>query len=545
MVDDEQVATAVVEEMAKVRKFRAWLGFPLPPELRAAVEVQRAAAERALAEMLLGWEDLGGAICLERIGEAEPPPAPAGEVEDEATIHGNPSEEAPAAGFPGERGPALPDAIGLKVQTLRSDFPSNDSAVPTPACSLEVANPAHDVPTVSGPGAMAAPQLPKAKGPAASFAGKSPVVIQTPWGAGPLWGASSPVGSHQPAKTVEAAIVAKAVENASHGGMVGARRLVESCSRWSAVRRDIAVQLAELAAARVRAEQQRGASGCEGLLKTLFSGCEKQRLGAVHGLGKRQSPRSGSWDDDVRARLEALKTTATPVFGNKTDAQLTHDDERALANVKREVEAYLFSVEGGNDAASVVLKTKWMATLRRAFASGLQRDHRKLVTLFSPHPFVLDDPEFAKLRKAIRDFETKTDEMESDPSIDALGPAWPWFALTSGKRALIVGGEERPRQLERLRTVFKFASLDWHVTEGSITPLRQAVAKIQSGKVDLVLMIHRWCGHDADRLLKPACTKSGAAFIPVQGGHSVTGVSVALEKYGKAKENSQTRRAAK
>jgi hypothetical protein len=154
------------------------------------------------------------------------------------------------------------------------------------------------------------------------------------------------------------------------------------------------------------------------------------------------------------------------------------------------------------------------------------------------HVGCFEGDQFKKLRKAIRKLEDADVEEEKASAADKLPPGW-WETyghVTEGKRGMLVGGDPRDPQWDRLKETFRFADLDWVGTEFKSKGLESARSRVLSGGVDLVLPLHRWCGHNADRILQPACKEHGVAFIPVQASYGITGIRLAIERFAEPEE---------
>jgi hypothetical protein len=110
-------------------------------------------------------------------------------------------------------------------------------------------------------------------------------------------------------------------------------------------------------------------------------------------------------------------------------------------------------------------------------------------------------------------------EPEEDRRPDPIPGDWPWRGLTQGRRAVMVGGDPREPNRRRLEEVFGFAELVWERCERSRNTLQQVRERVKAGKLDMVLVLSRFVGHDADQVIQPACKDSGVAFVPVQTGY--------------------------
>lgn len=84
-------------------------------------------------------------------------------------------------------------------------------------------------------------------------------------------------------------------------------------------------------------------------------------------------------------------------------------------------------------------------------------------------------------------------------------------------RLVIVGGDERARELERVADhVRAFPSARFAGT-GSIS---RAVATISCGSADLVVLLCRWLGHSDYHAIVGRCRAVGVPYLRVTGGFS-------------------------
>lgn len=126
---------------------------------------------------------------------------------------------------------------------------------------------------------------------------------------------------------------------------------------------------------------------------------------------------------------------------------------------------------------------------------------------------------------------TAESEPEEGNRPDPIPMDWRWRGWTQGRRAVMVGGDPREPNRRRLEEVFGFAELVWERSERSRNTLQQVRERVKAGKLDMVLVLSRFVGHDADQVIQPACKESGVAFVPVQTGYGVVGVRRSIERH--------------
>ena len=123
------------------------------------------------------------------------------------------------------------------------------------------------------------------------------------------------------------------------------------------------------------------------------------------------------------------------------------------------------------------------------------------------------------------------DDEEEDARPEPIPADWAWRSWTQGRRAVMVGGDPREPNRRRLQDAFGFADLAWERAERSRNSLQQGRERVRSRKLDMVLILSRFVGHDADAIIQPACRDVGVAFVPVQTGYGVVGVRRAIERH--------------
>ena len=122
-------------------------------------------------------------------------------------------------------------------------------------------------------------------------------------------------------------------------------------------------------------------------------------------------------------------------------------------------------------------------------------------------------------------------EDADDDDSGPIPPDWEWFSRTRGKRAVMVGGDPREPNRLRLEAAFGFTELVWERAERTRNNLQMIRERVKAGKLDMVIVLTRFVGHDADHVIQPACKEMGVPFIPVQTGYGVQGFRRAMERF--------------
>ena len=103
--------------------------------------------------------------------------------------------------------------------------------------------------------------------------------------------------------------------------------------------------------------------------------------------------------------------------------------------------------------------------------------------------------------------------------------------LVQGRHAVIMGGDEREQARERLQSMLGLKSLEWISREGgNPRSLDRLEERIASGKVTLVIVLLRFCGHDVGRIIN-ACKKADALWVPIKHGYGESRVLHSLSYY--------------
>jgi hypothetical protein len=287
---------------------------------------------------------------------------------------------------------------------------------------------------------------------------------------------------------------------------------------------DIQCQILGLATARLRRLQE-CLPGEErrivALIRQLSGYSGSVRPGYVYGLALEHTPRHGTWADDADHLLAELEgeDPAPPVNAERVLSEL----QELVAEIRANVDA-----PGRRDAA--------VATLRRVLIRGLQQGLRprdpRLVQLLGPYVADLDHATLRPVRRAIRVAECQVQVADDDDSGSFLAPDWPWWSYTRGRRAVIIGGDPRELNRQRIQAAFEFSELGWIETKvHNAGRLRGLVERVRTGGVDVILMLTRFSSHLSDHMLVGPCKEHGVDLVHVHGGYGVTGVRLAIERF--------------
>lgn len=245
-------------------------------------------------------------------------------------------------------------------------------------------------------------------------------------------------------------------------------------------------------AARLRVLQENGGAvlpGLERLFGLMAGHAQEQQLGFVHGLRIDHRPASTpSWSAEAEATHLGLRL----LLGLGTD--LPGAEARFAERLTQRPQAV-------------------KEALQCAIAAGLRADHPAL----APHIPLPARP--ASPRTGV--------EAPSEASTVPIEASL--LALTAGKRALIVGGDQRGDCRERLIGAFGFASLDWE-TGTKVRRVGATAERLRQGGVDIAIFLKRFISHSLTNQLLPAADKGGVTVAWVDQGYGAAAVAEALRK---------------
>lgn len=301
------------------------------------------------------------------------------------------------------------------------------------------------------------------------------------------------------------------------------KRTIDDSDNWIYFPTDVQRTLIGLCAARLRnlqderrlidARIDRGFSALTGYSK-------RERPGAVHGLARGHMPRRESWGDDAEAWWERLV------------AILPEPAAPAAAEgvLLGKIETLAGEVEKAPAAAADAVKSQLLRAIKDALQAGIPARHPKLINLATPYLTYLQPPEFRALRRAIVDHQADAEE-EVNEETAQVPVDWKWWSRVRGRKALLVGGSPRETARLRLEQAFVFDSLEWEPTEFRRNSLQSVKARVLGGKIDLVIILGRFVGHDADDIILPAAREAGVDWVHVDHGYGVVRIRRAIERF--------------
>ncbi|TNE47852.1 MAG: hypothetical protein EP343_18120 [Deltaproteobacteria bacterium] len=165
--------------------------------------------------------------------------------------------------------------------------------------------------------------------------------------------------------------------------------------------------------------------------------------------------------------------------------------------------------------------------------------HPELLTMLQPlEPWFAQGKCFRHLRKHLRkanevdlpeaesqELPFEEDDLAEEPAV-AKAPNATQLLLRQilpevrGSRALIIGGDIREAKRQRLEQRLQLKSLTWIPSEeGSVRKIGSAVRSIESGQLDMLILLLSFCGHSKVHSLIQAAKRHDVFWVPVDHGH--------------------------
>jgi hypothetical protein len=120
----------------------------------------------------------------------------------------------------------------------------------------------------------------------------------------------------------------------------------------------------------------------------------------------------------------------------------------------------------------------------------------------------------------------RTERDDDGPEID---PAWRLLPTVRGRKAIIVGGDPREPNRERLERAFQLASLEWPPIDGP-RKVDAIAERIHRGTYDIVLVLQPYVAHKQSNAIIEAAKESAVPWALVEG-YGVSAVKLGLERF--------------
>ncbi len=301
-------------------------------------------------------------------------------------------------------------------------------------------------------------------------------------------------------------------------------RLTSGCSNarleeWAAFPKPVQKSLVGMVVARSRHLQDEVDSDLipaeltgdlDRLFSTMTGYSKREQPGFVFGLQRHHHPMGITWLADARRWW-------TDLIDFLPEPSVL-SPERALAELRRRIEAGLSDEEV-------------LAQIAIALDAGLSPDDPRLVTAVAgKHDALKSEARFKHLRKAIRDAASQDEEAEAelaDPDL-ALPQDWAFEGDVDGRSVAIVGGPVPEAARKRLDEIFRWARSEW-VDGHHPRALEDLAEQVRDDEFDLVIVLRRFVGVDADRVLIPMCDQEEVPVADVAQGYGLTAIREAIE----------------
>lgn len=297
-------------------------------------------------------------------------------------------------------------------------------------------------------------------------------------------------------------------------------RAIVEADRWRAFPKDVQRDLVGLCASRLRRLQdERERNGIDELFSQLSAWSKREHPGFVNGLSRTHRPTRASWSEDAEAFITRLSVPSVDIARPNV--------ERIL----RDIAAVIPDLDVPDAGIREAVLSQFRRLVRQALDAGASPRDPRLLRLCGPRLSDLDGHEFRALRHHARE-DVEADADEADDARPASIPSgWGWWSHTRGKRAILVGGDPREPNRLRLAEAFAFAELEWLPAEGRRNSLQAARDRVRAGKVDLVMILASFVGHDADEVILPACREGNVDWVHIDKGYGIVRVKRAIERF--------------
>jgi hypothetical protein len=231
------------------------------------------------------------------------------------------------------------------------------------------------------------------------------------------------------------------------------------------------------------------------------------------GLALKHDSRSTNWLEDAR------------------QIQLDLDDELGIAP-EPEL-APKFNIDDAfrrlREEVATLPAGQLAASIHDLRSSGVAETDRRWVKLLEPRlADLVGDRTLAKVTRAVASALAEQDT--ADDSVRAIDANWYGFTHTTGKRAVIVGGDGRSERSEAMKTAFQFERLDWpDIPKNGPNKANALIAQVRKGHYQIVICLQPFISHKlTDQLFD--IDVPGTKVVLAQG-YGMLQVKLALERY--------------
>lgn len=254
----------------------------------------------------------------------------------------------------------------------------------------------------------------------------------------------------------------------------------------------------------------------------LFAWCRDEGL-----LSNRYSP---FMSNDDRIAHVAPADISMRIATQRELLQTSQARQRETSNNLKKI-SYHIKLLSENPQEADSHWRKIVTTVDAMHELGFSLSEKELVRLFADDELLESLPQeiaalpnISELMRFV-DRTIAASEKETEPL-----PSRQWSAevlsvreALSGKRLVIIGGDERLHARSSIESAFSLGELDW-VAAKSHTSLDEFTAAISNPNTAVVLLMIRWCSHSYTKLQK-LCKELGVPFVRLPGGYNANTIA--------------------
>lgn len=250
------------------------------------------------------------------------------------------------------------------------------------------------------------------------------------------------------------------------------------------------------------------------VMRELIKQAEPGRIDRrAWGLALKHESRSVNWLEDARQIQQELDDELG--ISPEPDLPPKFNIDDAFRRLREEVAA--------------LPADQLVARIHDLRANGVAETDRRWVKLLEPRlADLVADRTLAKVTRAVASALAEDDS--DDDSVRAIDANWHGFAYTTGRRAVIVGGDGRSERSAAMMAAFQFERLDWpDIPKNGPNKANALIAQVRKGKYQIVICLQPFISHKlTDQLFD--VDVPGTKVVLAQG-YGLVQVKLALERY--------------
>lgn len=181
----------------------------------------------------------------------------------------------------------------------------------------------------------------------------------------------------------------------------------------------------------------------------------------------------------------------------------------------------------------------WAAAHQPGHVHGLRVDHDPMHESWAEDGRQLWQALKRKLEpRALGRSPVSTSAKRAPPSQDlaageqserVLDPSWPLLPLTRGRHGVLVGGDPREPNRERLERLFQLQCLEWPDVAGP-RKVDALIERIRRRSIDIVIVLRGFIDHKQSEPVIAAAKESGVAWV-LADGYGSAAIKAGLERF--------------